>query len=68
MPLQLYVRMRVFLFRLSADRRGVTALEYGLIAAVMGSLVVTAFNSLGTSMHTAFNSIGSVMTSKASSM
>jgi|HubBroStandDraft_6_1064221.scaffolds.fasta_scaffold2323134_2 pilus assembly protein Flp/PilA len=71
MPLQLYVRVSVFLFglrRLAGDRRGVTALEYGLLAAVMGSLVVTAFTTLGNSMHTAFTSIGGVMTTKASSM
>ena len=37
------------------DRRGVTALEYGLIAAVMGALIVTAFTSLGTSMGTAIH-------------
>jgi pilus assembly protein Flp/PilA len=71
MPLQWYVRVRVFLFELrglAGDRRAVTALEYGLLAAVMGSLVVTAFTTLGNSMHTAFTSIGSVMTTKASSM
>jgi pilus assembly protein Flp/PilA len=53
---------------LKGDRRGVTALEYGLIAAVMGALIVTAFTSLGNSMSTAFGTIGSVLTSKASSM
>jgi pilus assembly protein Flp/PilA len=50
------------------DRRAVTALEYGLIAAVMGALIVTAFTTLGTKMGTAYSSIGTVMTSKASSM
>ncbi len=50
------------------DRRAVTALEYGLIAAVMGSLIVIAFTSLGTKMGTAFTSIGAVMTSRTSSM
>ena len=53
-----------------ADQRspGVTALEYGLIAAVVGALVVTAFSTLGTDMHTAFSSIGTVMTSNAAKM
>ena len=50
------------------DHRGVTALEYGLIAAVMGALIVTAFTTFGTSMGTAFTSIGGLLTSKASSM
>jgi len=53
---------------LRGDRRGVTALEYGLIAAVMGALIVTAFTTLGNDMGTAFTGIGNVLTSKASTM
>jgi pilus assembly protein Flp/PilA len=53
---------------LNNDRRAVTALEYGMIAAVMGALIVTAFTSLGTSMNTAFGTMGSLLTSKATSM
>jgi pilus assembly protein Flp/PilA len=53
---------------LPSDRRGVTALEYGLIAAVMGALIVLAFTSFGTSMGTAFTSIGGLLVSKASGM
>jgi pilus assembly protein Flp/PilA len=71
MLLQWYVQARISLTalrRLSGDRRAVTALEYGLIAAVMGSLIVTAFTTLGTSMHTAFTSMGTLLTTKASSM
>jgi pilus assembly protein Flp/PilA len=54
--------------QMKQDTRGVTALEYGLIAAVMGALIVTAFTTLGTSMESAFTGIGSVLTSKASGM
>ena len=71
MLIQWYTQVRLFMFALRClpnDRRAVTALEYGLLAAVMGSLVVTALTTLGTSMHTAFTTIGSVMTTKASSM
>jgi pilus assembly protein Flp/PilA len=50
------------------DTRGVTALEYGLIAAVMGGLIVIAFTQLGTNMGAAFSTIGGVLTSKASAM
>jgi pilus assembly protein Flp/PilA len=63
--------MRKILFlrrKLAGDRKGVTALEYGLIAAVMGALIVSAVTSLGTSMSTAFTSIGTVLTTKASGM
>jgi pilus assembly protein Flp/PilA len=54
--------------QMKRDTRGVTALEYGLIAAVMGALIVTAFTSMGNSMSSAFNTIGSVLTTKASGM
>jgi pilus assembly protein Flp/PilA len=50
------------------DTRGVTALEYGLIAAVMGGLIVIAFTSLGNNMSSAFSTIGGVLTTKASAM
>jgi pilus assembly protein Flp/PilA len=50
------------------DRRGVTALEYGLIAAVMGALIVTAVTTLGGSLETAFASIGTELTTTASGM
>ena len=54
--------------RFNADRRGVTALEYGLIAAVMGALIVSAVTSLGNAMNTAFTSIGTLIVTKASGM
>jgi pilus assembly protein Flp/PilA len=54
--------------RLRHDDRGVTALEYGLIAAVMGALIVTAFNTLGGDMGTAFTQIGTLLTSTAAGM
>ena len=57
-----------FLNRFRGDRRGVTALEYGLIAAVMGALIVTAVTTLGGSIETAFSSIGTELTTTASGM
>jgi len=56
------------MLRLKHDRRGVTALEYGLIAAVMGALIVTAVTSLGSSLGTAFTTIGTLLTTKATGM
>ena len=53
---------------MSGDRRGVTALEYGLIAAVIGGVVITASTSFGTSLSSAYSSIGSTLSSKASGM
>jgi pilus assembly protein Flp/PilA len=54
--------------RMRRDKRGVTALEYGLIAAVMGALIVSGVTSLGNSMNSAFTTIGKVLTTNASGM
>ena len=61
-------QIRFALRRLTGDRKGVTALEYGLIAAVMGALIVTAVTTLGGSLETAFSSIGTELTTTASGM
>jgi pilus assembly protein Flp/PilA len=56
------------LFSLSHDRRAVTALEYGLIAAVIGGVVITAATTFGNSLSNAFTSIGTVLSTTASGM
>jgi|GEM_PF-1345860 len=53
---------------MAGDRRGVTALEYGLIAADVGGVVITAATSFGNSLSTAYSSIGTALTSKSSTM
>ena len=42
---------------LKVDRRGVTALEYGLIAALIAAFVATAVGSVGTSVSTTFANV-----------
>jgi pilus assembly protein Flp/PilA len=44
--------------RLKTDRRGVTALEYGLIAALIAGVIITAVATLGTNIKTTFTSLG----------
>ena len=56
------------LARLDTSRRGVTALEYGLIAAVIGGVVITASTGLGADMVSAFSTIGSALLSQAGTM
>ena len=71
MSLKWYAKVKSFFSArrgLRGDRRGVTALEYGLIAAVMGALVVTAFTTLGTAEKTSFTTIGSILVTKTASM
>jgi pilus assembly protein Flp/PilA len=43
--------------QLQADRRGVTALEYGLIAALIAGVIVTAVTLVGTNLTSTFNSL-----------
>ena len=46
---------------LYGDRRGVTALEYALIAGVLATVLVTAFNALGGDLTAAFAKIGAAV-------
>lgn len=42
---------------LYGDRRGVTALEYALIAGVLATVLITAFTTLGTDLSTALTAM-----------
>jgi pilus assembly protein Flp/PilA len=56
------------LARLAADTRGASAIEYGLIAAVIGGVVITAATGFGNSLTSAYSTIGSTLVAKTSSM
>jgi Flp pilus assembly pilin Flp len=43
---------------LKTDRRAVTALEYGIIASILGLVLVTIFTSLGSTLKTLFSNVG----------
>jgi pilus assembly protein Flp/PilA len=43
--------------RLKTDRRAVTALEYGLIAALIAGVIVTAVTLIGTNMTATFTTL-----------
>jgi len=56
--------MFTFLKSLSAlakDERGVTALEYGLIAGLVAVVIVTSVTTLGTKLTTTFTSIAAAL-------
>jgi pilus assembly protein Flp/PilA len=44
--------------KFAADPRGVTALEYGIIAGVLGLALITVFKTFGTKLSTLFSGIG----------
>ncbi len=43
---------------LKNDRKAVTALEYGIIAGVLGLVLILIFQSFGTTLSTLFSTIG----------
>lgn len=51
------IRTPLRLRSLRGDRRGVTALEYALIAGVLGTLLVAGFTFLGSNLQSALTSL-----------
>jgi pilus assembly protein Flp/PilA len=52
-----------FLNKLIRDEAGATAIEYGLIAALIAVAAITAMNGLGNQLKTTFNTTSSSMSS-----
>ena len=61
-------RLCHLLTRLVTEKKGVAALEYGLIAAVLGGVVITASTRFGSSVSSAYSTIGSTLVTKSASM
>jgi pilus assembly protein Flp/PilA len=51
--------MSRFLTRFSEDENGATAIEYGLIVALISVVIITAVTSVGNSLKAKFNTINS---------
>lgn len=45
--------------KIRSDKKGVTALEYGMIASLIAVVIIGAVSTLGTKLNTAFTTIGS---------
>jgi Flp pilus assembly pilin Flp len=52
------------LLAVKADRRAVTALEYGLIAGVIVAVITLGFTSLADALSSQFTTIGNSVTSE----
>ena len=50
-----------FFTKLLRDEQGATAIEYGLIAALIAVAAITAMQSLGTSLNTTFSSVSTCL-------
>jgi pilus assembly protein Flp/PilA len=58
--LKLYVSLQNFLSQpLRRDDRGATAVEYGLMVALIAAVIVTAVALIGTNLTSVFNSVAS---------
>ncbi len=51
-----------FFRKLRRNEEGATAIEYGLIAALIAVAAITAMSSLGTNLSTTFTKVSSSMT------
>lgn len=49
--------MRTHCKKFVANENGATAIEYGLIAALIAIVIITALTAVGTSLQTVFNSV-----------
>ena len=45
--------------QLNMDKRAVTAIEYGLIAALIAVVIIAAVSSLGSNISSTFNTVAS---------
>jgi pilus assembly protein Flp/PilA len=59
--------MKKFAGRFLRDNKGVTALEYGLIAGLIALLIVGGVTSIGTKLQTVFNDIAAAITTPTTS-
>ena len=54
--------MKIHLSRFLKDESGATAIEYGLIAGLIGVVIITAVRSLGSNVSAKFNAIANNLT------
>lgn len=54
--------MKAFL----CDDNGATAIEYGLIAGLIGLVIITAVSALGTNLSTTFNGLSTFFAAHSS--
>lgn len=54
--------MTILISRLLRDESGATAIEYGLIAALISVVIIAAVTIVGTQLSAVFHSIGTALT------
>ncbi len=53
--------MRKFIQKFFSDESGATAIEYGLIAALISVAIITAVTAVGTHLNSTFNSVATAL-------
>jgi len=53
--------MSKFITRFVKDESGATAIEYGLIAALISVVIVTALTTIGSNLTTKFTAVGTAL-------
>lgn len=51
--------------RFISDEHGATAIEYGLIAALIAVVIIGAVSSVGTNLKATFNKVGNAASGKS---
>jgi len=57
--------MKTIFKRFVKDESGATAIEYGLIASLIGVAIIVGAGALGTSLNSTFNAISTKITGPA---
>jgi pilus assembly protein Flp/PilA len=55
------MKMTKFLSRFAQNESGATAVEYGLIAALIGVVIITGATALGSALNAKFKTIGTTV-------
>lgn len=53
--------MQNLIARFAKDQSGATAIEYGLIAALIAVVIIGAITTVGTNLSSKFNTIGTAL-------
>jgi pilus assembly protein Flp/PilA len=53
--------MRKIIKLLKSNKKGATAIEYGLIAALIAVVIIGAVRTLGTNLNTTFTTVGAAI-------
>ncbi len=53
--------MKTFISKFMSDESGATAIEYGLIAALIAVVIIAAVTALGTNINAAFTDVSTAI-------